>query len=108
MPEPFPSVESSLESATNSHSTQSGTNFHMRSTGLSGGSDSSSMFAQPVQIYCANCRQLSVLKDSYACNECISGFCPNCVYLLSSAEGRPCPRCKVVGARYKPFQLDLR
>lgn len=108
VPEPFPSVESSLDSTTNS--TQSGTNFHMRSTGLSN-SDSSPMFAQPVQIYCANCRQLTVLKDSYACNECISGFCPNCVFSLSSDarnDGRPCPRCKTVGVRYKIFNLDLR
>jgi hypothetical protein len=105
VPEPFPSVESSLDSTTNS--TQSGANFHMRSTGLSN-SDSSPMFVQPVQIYCANCRIPSVLKESYACTECISGFCNNCVYLLSSEVRRPCPRCKVDGVRYKPFQLDFR
>ncbi|KAI4144386.1 MAG: hypothetical protein LQ340_006665 [Diploschistes diacapsis] len=108
MPDPFPSVESSLDSNTNSM--QSGTNFHMRSTGLSN-SDSSPMFSQPVQIYCANCRQLAVLKDSYACNGCISGFCANCVYLLNSeprTDGRPCPRCRVIGVRYKPLNLDLR
>ena len=107
-PEPFPSVESSLESA--GTSAQSGTNFHMRLTGLSN-SDSSPMFTQPVQIFCANCRQPSILKESYACNECIRGFCTNCVYLLSGeagAPGRPCPGCKAVGVRYKPFQLDLR
>ena len=107
-PEPFPSVESSLDSA--HHSNQSGSNFHMRASGLSN-SDSSPMFNRPIQIYCANCKQPSVLVESYACNECIRGFCQNCVYLLNSearSEARHCPRCKAVGNRYRPFQLDLR
>jgi len=101
--EPFPSVESSADSA------QSGHNFHMPSSGLSQ-SDSSPTFSQPVQIFCANCHRPTILKDSYACTECIRGFCSDCVYTLNSEgyRGRPCPRCGVGGPRYKPFQLDLR
>ncbi|SLM39949.1 Zinc finger, RING/FYVE/PHD-type [Lasallia pustulata] len=101
--EPFPSVESSIESQ------QSGQKFHMPSSGLTI-SDSSPTFSQPVQIYCAACHRASVLKDSFACTECISGFCQDCVYALTSEQnrGRVCPRCQAVGGRYKPFQLDLR
>lgn len=101
--EPFPSVESSGDSA------QSGHNFHMPSSGLSQ-SDSSPTFSQPVQIFCANCHRPTNLKDSYACTECIRGFCSDCVYTLNSEgyRGRPCPRCGVGPPRYKPFQLDLR
>ena len=117
--EPFPSVEglsSSLESAHNSSigsiTKQSGTNFHMRSTGLSTtNSDiTSPMFNRPIQIYCANCRNLSILKESFACDNCISGFCGNCVFILSSSEmnRKPCPRCRTDGVRYKGIQLDLR
>jgi len=113
-PPPFPSVETSIES---SHSTQSsGHNFHIPSSGLSNSSDNTSATfytgREPVQIYCAGCRRLSVLGDSYACTECISGFCSDCVYRLSSEQhlgrGRPCPRCQVLGPRYKAFQLDLK
>lgn len=37
-----------------------------------------------VEIYCAGCHRPSVLRDSFACTECISGFCSDCVYALSS------------------------
>ena len=121
--EPFPSVESSLESAhTHSTSQSSGHNFHMHPSGLSQSNSSDMGVTSPiyagaaVQIYCAGCHRPSVLRDSYACTECISGFCSDCVYKLSSASagasggggGRPCPRCGRVGTRYKPFQLDFR
>jgi hypothetical protein len=101
--QPFPSVESSIESAT------SGSNFHIPSQGLS---DSSPTFAHPVQIYCAACRKLSVLKESYACSECICGLCQDCVDVLVSEHSRGrtarCPRCGAVGGKFKPFQLDIR
>ncbi|KAL8808456.1 MAG: hypothetical protein Q9182_000006 [Xanthomendoza sp. 2 TL-2023] len=104
--EPFPSIESSQSSSASGH------NFHFRPSGLSNSDAGTSptFHSHSVQIYCANCRRLSVLKDSYACTECISGFCPDCVYALSSEQnrGRPCPRCHVLGPRYKAFQLDLR
>ncbi|KAF1946668.1 hypothetical protein EJ02DRAFT_216989 [Clathrospora elynae] len=101
--QPFPSVESSIESAL------SGQNFHMPSQGLS---DSSPSFPFPVQIYCAACRKLSILRDSYACSECICGLCQDCVDVLISEHNRgrapTCPRCNTIGAKFKPFQLDIR
>lgn len=108
----FPSVETSMDSSTSTQS--SGRNFHIPSSGLSNSSDTTSptFYSQPVQIYCAGCRRLSVLKDSYACNECISGFCSDCIYSLSSEQHmgrpRPCPKCQVPAPRYKAFQLELR
>ena len=67
---------------------------------------------QPVQIYCAGCRTLSVLKDSYACTNCICGLCGNCVeaIIAGQSHGRMsmCPRCSGMDSSFKPFQLDLR
>ncbi|KAL8987095.1 MAG: hypothetical protein Q9177_003669 [Variospora cf. flavescens] len=102
--EPFPSIESTQSSSTSGH------NFHIPSSGLSNSDAGTSPTFSPqaVQIYCANCRRISVLRDSYACTECISGFCADCVYALSSDTRRPCPRCQVLGPRYKAFQLDFR
>jgi hypothetical protein len=101
--QPFPSVESSIESAI------SGQNFHMPSQGLS---DSSPSFPYPVQIYCAGCGKLSILKDSYACSECICGLCQECVdvFVSQHTRGRAprCPRCNGIGGKFKPFQLDIR
>jgi hypothetical protein len=104
--QPFPSVESSIDSKQSGHS---GQNFHMSSGGLS---DSSPPFHHSVQIYCAGCRRLSVLKDSFACTECICGLCKDCVDALSSEQQRGrfarCPRCSAIGGKFKPFQLDIR
>ena len=101
--QPFPSVESSIESAA------SAANFHIPSQGLS---DSSPTYLHPVQIYCAACRKLSILKESYACSECICGLCQECVDVLVSEHSRGrtarCPRCGAVGGKFKPFQLDIR
>jgi hypothetical protein len=86
-----------------------GHGFHMPSQGLS---DSSPTFPYPVQIYCAACRKLSVLRDSYACSECICGLCQECVDVLVSEHTRGraprCPRCNAIGGKFKPFQLDIR
>ncbi|EWZ51077.1 hypothetical protein FOCG_10116 [Fusarium oxysporum f. sp. radicis-lycopersici 26381] len=96
--EPFPSVESG----------ESGDNFHMGTRGLSDSSPTYS--AQNIQIYCAACQGFSLLKDSYACTECICGLCPTCVEVLMTEHGarRKCPRCATIGGRFKPFQLDIR
>jgi ribosomal protein S27AE len=96
--DPFPSVESG----------ESGENFHMESRGLSDSSPSYS--SQDTQIYCAACQGISRLKNSYACTECICGFCPTCVEVLMAEHGarRKCPRCATIGGRFKPFQLDIR
>lgn len=97
-PEPFPSVESG----------ESGDNFHIESRGLS---DSSPSFSSVgTQIYCAACQGISLLKESYACTECICGICQACVDVLMAEQGarRKCPRCATIGGRFKPFQLDIR
>ncbi|KAK4178829.1 hypothetical protein QBC36DRAFT_288142 [Triangularia setosa] len=97
-PDPFPSVESG----------ESGENFHIESRGLS---DSSPSFSsQNTQIYCAACQGVSLLRESYACTECICGLCQACVDVLMGEQGarRKCPRCATIGGRFKPFQLDIR
>lgn len=96
--DPFPSVESG----------ESGDNFHIGSRGLSDSSPSYS--SQNIQIYCAACHGVSLLKSSYACTECISGLCSTCVEVLLAEQGarRKCPRCATIGGRFKPFQLDIR
>ena len=97
-PDPFPSVESG----------ESGDNFHIESRGLS---DSSPSFSsQNTQIYCAACQGVSLLRESYACTECICGLCQACVDVLMGEQGarRKCPRCATIGGRFKPFQLDIR
>ncbi|KAH8884022.1 hypothetical protein GQ53DRAFT_880897 [Thozetella sp. PMI_491] len=97
-PEPFPSVESG----------ESGENFHIGSRGLSDSSPSYS--SQNTQIYCAACQGVSLLRESYACTECICGLCQACVDVLMGEQGarRKCPRCATIGGRFKPFQLDIR
>lgn len=98
MADPFPSVESG----------ESGENFHIEARGLS---DSSPTYSsQNTQIYCAACQSISLLKNSYACTECICGLCQPCVEVLMAEHGarRKCPRCATIGGRFKPFQLDIR
>lgn len=93
--EPFPSVES-------------GENFHMGTSGLS---DSSPTYSsQNIQIYCAACQGISLLRSSYACTECVCGLCGTCVEVLMGEQGarRKCPRCATIGGRFKPFQLEIR
>ncbi|KAK2766257.1 hypothetical protein FQN54_007774 [Arachnomyces sp. PD_36] len=173
--EPFPSVESSLDST----STVSGKNFHMSATGLPNSVHSDSSPVQPpnslsnphpsshprhqhhhpprhprpqhsqsnpppffrgsdVQIYCAACNRPWLLRECFACTECICGICRECVGMMvgmqgtsmmnitsspgngvttgNGAGGRPsslptrrgCPRCGTVGGRWKGFQLDFR
>ncbi|WPG98057.1 Hypothetical protein R9X50_00084200 [Acrodontium crateriforme] len=67
---------------------------------------------QPVQIYCAGCRHLTILKESFACTNCICGLCATCVDAIMSGQSRGrmsmCPRCNGMDSSFKPFQLDLR
>lgn len=95
VPDPFQSVEN-------------GENFHIDSRGLSDPSPSYS--SQNTQIYCAACQGVSLLRESYACTECICGLCQACVDVLMGEQGarRKCPRCATIGGRFKPFQLDIR
>lgn len=102
--EPFPSIESSLDSAS---TTASGKNFHMSASGLSSSahSDSSPVnhlnhvrphhrFSNPtpssfrqreIQIYCANCNRAWPLHECYACTECICGVCRDCIGMFISS-----------------------
>ena len=85
---------------------RAGSSFHHSGLGGLGGPDSSPpQYARPVQIICANCHRPSILKESYACAECIGGFCAECVYVLN---GKACPRCRADAARFKQLQLELR
>jgi len=98
-PEPFPSVESGDYS-----------NVETRDLHLSDSSPGFAGHGQGIQIYCAACQGVSLLKESYACTECICGICQQCVDVLMAEQGarRRCPRCATVGGRFKPFQLDIR
>lgn len=100
VPEPFPSVESG----------ESAENFHMGAHHMTDSSPNYSQNSQNTQIYCAACQSVSLLRDSYACTECICGLCPACVEILMAEQGarRKCPRCATIGGRFKPFQLDIR
>lgn len=131
--QPFPSVESSLSSDLTHHtSTDSGSQFHIMNPASM---DSSPMFSSnaphgphsqqqqhhqpppsasqgPVQIYCAGCKKLNSLTDSFACTNCICGLCGTCVEALvdNQRNGRMsgCPRCQLNYGSFKQFQLDLR
>ena len=76
----------------------------------SGGMAPTSSGGANVQIYCAACQGVSLLRESYACTECVCGLCQMCVDVLMAGQGarRRCPRCACVGGRFKPFQLDVR
>ena len=129
--QPFPSVESSL-SSTISHqhhnsAGSTGSQFHiMNPNSLTTPSDSSPLFnpanaaaansayreSGPVTIYCTGCRTPTMLKDAYACTNCISGVCGDCVHAIVDGQSRGrmagCPRCHAMDSSFKPFQLDLR
>ncbi|OJJ88190.1 putative transcription factor RfeD [Aspergillus glaucus CBS 516.65] len=107
--EPFPSIESSLDSA----SSASGKNFPVsRNLAPSALSDSSPVYnmypssmharqhhrfsnptptslrSREITIYCASCQRPWALDDCYACTECICGVCRDCVgmFLTSPAN----------------------
>jgi hypothetical protein len=125
-PEPFPSVES-------------GQNFHMSGSGLPTSASSnentsplqhhshpyqhsqSSSFgskSEVLEIYCASCGRPWLLKNAFACTECICGVCSDCVGQIISSPvtiqpgfapmRRGCPKCGVMGGKWKRFQLDFR
>jgi len=107
---PFPNdIDSSIASS------KSGVGFHIPASGLSvsDASPQSHIYSNShVQIYCAGCQKLSVLKESWACTECICGLCKDCVDTIYSEQSRrrlaSCPKCNAVGGKFKPFQLDIR
>lgn len=101
--DPFPTVES-VESASAGHT------FHIPPSGLSSDAGTSPTFPMAVHIYCYLCRRPRAAKECYACTECISGFCTDCVYRLNSNPHRPqpCPKCGAVGKPYRAIQLEFR
>lgn len=133
--EPFPSVESSLDSVI------SGQNFHMPTSGLSASgslnndtsplqqhqpyhyqhSQSSSLGSRSdsLEVFCASCGRPWLLRSCFACTECICACCSDCVGQIISSPvvtvqpgfapvRRGCPRCGVMGGKWKRFQLDFR
>ncbi|KAJ5908878.1 hypothetical protein N7495_001560 [Penicillium taxi] len=151
--EPFPSIESSLDSM----SSASGKNFSASGIAHSVNSDSSPVlnlippilqrqhhrFSNPtpasyrnkeIHIYCAHCKRPWALNECFACTECICGVCRECVGMFissppasfrSPANGhmnsfqpqgptsypsgaRGCPRCRIMGGKWKAFQLDFK
>lgn len=66
----------------------------------------------PTQIYCSGCKRLSLLRDAFACTNCICGVCSECVQAILSGQshGRmsTCPCCNAMDSTFKPFQLDIR
>lgn len=132
--EPFPSVESSLDSGI------AGQNFHIPASGLSA-SGSANNDTSPVQhqahhyqhsqssswgsrsdsleVFCASCGRPWLLKNCFACTECICACCSDCVGQILSSPNvtvqpsvapirRGCPRCSVMSGKWKRFQLDFR
>lgn len=96
--EPFPSIESSIDSTSSAS---------LKNFSLSGGEPSSrpglypsvsqrqhhrfsnptpsSFRSREVQIYCSNCKRTWPLVDCYACTECICGVCRECVNMFMSS-----------------------
>ncbi|BCS20513.1 putative transcription factor RfeD [Aspergillus puulaauensis] len=108
--EPFPSIESSLDST----STTSGKNFgysnYLNSTGHPSSSPVLNLFPssaaqrqhhrfsnptpasfrnREIQIFCASCKQAWPLNECYACTECICGVCRDCVVQFISSPPTP-------------------
>ncbi|KAL3471906.1 hypothetical protein BJX99DRAFT_15240 [Aspergillus californicus] len=152
--EPFPSIESSLDSVSTASGKTYGYSNHVNNSG--GHPDSSPVlnlfpssaaqrqhhrFSNPtpasfrnreIQIFCASCKRPCPLNESYACTECICGVCRECVgnfinspptpfKNITSSPGsamslgptsypsaRGCPRCRIVGGKWKAFQLDIK
>ncbi|KAL2815761.1 hypothetical protein BDW59DRAFT_166651 [Aspergillus cavernicola] len=151
--EPFPSIESSLDSASTTSGKTYGYSNHINSTGHPDSSPVLNLFPpsaaqrqhhrfsnptpasfrnREIQIFCASCKRPWPLNECYACTECICGVCRDCVvtYInspptqfknVTSSPGsamshgptsypgvRGCPRCRIVGGKWKAFQLDVK
>lgn len=69
-------------------------------------------------VLCASCSRPWKLSTAFACTECICGVCSDCVGLIISSPvftqpglapmRRGCPRCGVMGGKWKRFNLDFR
>jgi hypothetical protein len=73
---------------------------------------------RPVIVMCASCSRPWKLSTAFACTECICGVCSDCVGLIIASPvytqpgvapmRRGCPRCGVMGGKWKRFNLDFR
>lgn len=67
---------------------------------------------QRYEHYCAGCKKLTDLLESFACTNCIAALCQGCVEALIDGQrnGRlsGCPKCSLNYGSFKPFQIDLR
>lgn len=69
-------------------------------------------------VLCASCSRPWRLSTAFACTECICGVCSDCVGQIISSPvftqpglapmRRGCPRCGVMGGKWKRFNLDFR
>lgn len=131
-PEPFPTVESieSAGSGQNFHIPRSGlpgsTPSNENTSPLQyhhpyqhSHTSSFGSMADRLEIYCASCGRPVLLRSAFACTECICGVCSDCVGQIISSPvitiqpgsapmRRGCPRCGVMGGKWKRFQLDFR
>ncbi|KAL4869029.1 hypothetical protein BDV12DRAFT_88174 [Aspergillus spectabilis] len=108
--EPFPSIESSLDSASTSSGRAFGYSDHMNSTGHPDSSPVLNLFPssaaqrqhhrfsnptpasfrnKEIQIFCASCKRAWPLNECYACTECICGVCRDCVVHYISSPPTP-------------------
>lgn len=58
------------------------------------------------RLMCATCDNLSPISESFACTECMSGFCADCAY--NSGRRGSCGECRAVGAKFKPLRIVVR
>lgn len=151
-----PERSRALSSVESLESAGSGQNFHISGSGLPSVSSNdntsplhhhshpyqhsqSSSFgskSEVLELYCASCGRPWLLRNAFACTECICGVCSDCVGQIISSPvvtvqpgfapmRRGCPRCGVMyvfpslnpdsaahfatrGGKWKRFQLDFR
>lgn len=107
-----PTFSNTWQTAATKHANSQYSNIISQENGINSGSS-----RDEVHIYCAACQRASLLRESYACTECICGLCSACVEVLNTAgDGavgpprgvRRCPKCSTIGGKFKPFMLDIR
>ncbi|PYH46512.1 putative transcription factor RfeD [Aspergillus saccharolyticus JOP 1030-1] len=104
--EPFPSIESSIDSASSTSGKNHSFSSHLAPSINSDSSPVLNMFpsasqqrqhhrfsnptpasyrSKEIQIYCASCKRAWALSECYACTECICGVCRECVGMFISS-----------------------
>ncbi|KAH0608799.1 uncharacterized protein H6S33_001027 [Morchella sextelata] len=57
-------------------------------------------------LICATCENPSPIGNSFACTECMAGFCADCAF--SAGKRGSCGECRAVGAKFKPLRIIVR